>query len=165
MGVMARREGVAEAAFDFGADDEGAQQRFAGCGCCFGISEERWGDGRGRMDDGCRVGIVEVGDVGCHRIDVGAKQHVSAFGPADDAAMFAAGEVCKHDERFIDGRFARASEGSGEAVEDCAFGFAADLVGNIAPLGFASEGGDAVGDGASGVGLETVMAVMIDSLW
>ncbi len=117
--VMPWRNGVADAAFGLDAENECVQQVLARCGPLLGEGEQRRRDRRARVDHGGEVRVVEVQNVGAHRVDERGEQRVEPLAAADKRRLRRSGVRRERGERALD----RAPERAAEEIEERALGF------------------------------------------
>ena len=90
--VMTGRDGVADPALDFGAQDERVQHRRPGQAALFRKREHGRGDRRGRMDDRAQMGVVVVEQVPADRVDECGAEQIEPFRAAKHGHPFGAGQ-------------------------------------------------------------------------
>jgi hypothetical protein len=115
--IMSRRNGVTDTAGDLCAEREGMKQLRPAHRPHFRQRKHDRCDGRGRMDDRSRMGVVEIEDVHGGGVEKGSRQRIPPRVMADDGRGPAGGKGRKArgqtDHRLI----GRAAERGPEAVE------------------------------------------------
>ena len=90
--VMAGRDGVADPALDFGAQDEGVQHRRPGQPTLFRKRQCGRGDRRRGMDDRRQVRVIVVEQVCADRVDECGSEQIEPLRAAEHGDAFGAGQ-------------------------------------------------------------------------
>ena len=137
--IVLRRHRVADPALRFDTEHECEQQRFTVHRLHLRQREERGGDGRGRVNDGRNMRVVEVVHVRAHCVERGGVQHVHAFAAAYDAHVIVGTETAVDGHRLTERRIVRARERNREVIDERAFRFVAHDHGQVGPLRLRDE--------------------------
>jgi hypothetical protein len=122
---------VADAALDFGAEDERVQEIAARHGLHFGESENRGRDGPCRMNHGLQVRVVEVEHVRAHAVHERRRERVQALTPPEDGRLRRAGKWREGGDRAVERFVTCPAERAADPVDDRAAGFFQDGFGNV----------------------------------
>ena len=145
-------DGVADPAFDFGAEDERVQEVAAGNGLLFGEREDRRRHGTGRMDDGLEVRVVEVEHVRAHAVQKRHGERIHPFAPADHRGLGRAGKRGERGNRVVESLVTRAAKRAAHPVDDGAPRLAHDRRRDVFGTSTDNVARELTGDVGRGVG-------------
>jgi hypothetical protein len=115
---MARRNGVADAALDFHAEDERRQHLPAGQLARFCQRKYRRRNRCRGMNDRFRMGVVEIEKIRRDGIDERRPHRIEPFGPADDGRVRRTAEWQQCPQGDRDRRIMGRADGCGEKIQD-----------------------------------------------
>ena len=146
--IMARRDGVADAALDFGAQDEGVQHRRPGQPTLFRKRQCGRGDRRRGMDDRRQVRVIVVEQVGADRVDECGSEQIEPLRAAEHGDPFGAGQRRENPHGHFDRRRSGDPKGTADEIEERSLALMPHRVRQRIPARRRNEFADALTDEA-----------------
>ena len=137
--VVARINGVADAALHLDAERERMNERAAMHRTVFREREERSGHGPRGMNHRAQVRIVEVERVRGHAVEQRGMQDVDALAASEDAGLRWPQEGLERGERVFDSRVAGRADRAAHPVQDRTLRFVRDFNGKVGGPRFEHE--------------------------
>ena len=115
--VVRRIDRVADAALYLDPENKGMQKLFTIDRLTFGQRQNRRGHRAAGMDNGFKMGIIEIEYVRADAVGQRRVQNVEPFGPADDARLRRPGKFGQGGQRPVDGFVPAAADGAAEPIQ------------------------------------------------
>jgi hypothetical protein len=147
--VMLRRDGVADTAFDFDAEDERVQQLRAHCPRVLGERNHGGRHGNRGMDHRAQMRVVEIEYVGAQRVERCGIEYIHPLAAPEDGRLRPSGKIRERGQRRVDRLVPAAADRTARPIEQSALGLVVDLRRDRAPARFDDKARKLPGDTCS----------------